>query len=130
MGRKAIIYVNRRSNVCEHVRVQHGRKYRCWLTTAGSVTLARRFHIGDTPMDLRAAEGAGAQGVGVTTGIFTREELKAASPGVRLGPPELCCGQLFTSQIIIKGVLLAAWVARDCGPCRRCICPLCNIVKR
>ena len=44
--------------------------------------LARRFHIGDTPMDLQAAEGAGAQGIGVTTGIFTREELRAVSPGV------------------------------------------------
>ena len=52
---------------------------------AGSVTLARRFHIGDTPMDLQAAEGAGAQGVGVTTGVFSREELKAVSPGARVG---------------------------------------------
>ncbi len=51
---------------------------------AGSVTVARRFHVGDTPMDLQAAEGAGAQGVGVTTGIFSREELKAVSPGARV----------------------------------------------
>ena len=47
------------------------------------MSLARRFHIGDTPMDLQAAEGAGAQGVGVTTGVYTREELKAVSPGAR-----------------------------------------------
>lgn len=32
-------------------------------------------------MDLQAAEGGGAQGVGVTTGIFTRAELAAAGPG-------------------------------------------------
>ena len=32
-------------------------------------------------MDLQAAEGGGAQGVGVTTGIFTREELSSAVPG-------------------------------------------------
>ena len=63
--------------------------------SAGSVTLARRFHIGDTPMDLQAAEGAGAQGVGVTTGVYTREELKVVSPGKRVGhasssPPDCC----------------------------------------
>jgi histidinol phosphatase-like enzyme len=53
----------------------------------GSVNLARRYHVGDTPMDLQAAEGAGAQGIGVTTGIFTREELKAVSPGVPAAVP-------------------------------------------
>lgn len=40
-----------------------------------------RYHVGDTPMDLQAADGAGARGVGVTTGIFSRDELAAASPG-------------------------------------------------
>ncbi len=59
--------------------------------------LARRYHIGDTPMDLQAAEGAGAEGIGVTTGVYTREELQAVSPGVsRSG---IClCGRLPVSQ--------------------------------
>jgi len=40
-----------------------------------------RIHVGDTPMDLQAADGAGARGVGVTTGIYSHDELTAASPG-------------------------------------------------
>lgn len=43
--------------------------------------IAVRFHVGDTPMDLQAADGAGARGVGVTTGIYSHDELAAASPG-------------------------------------------------
>lgn len=54
----------------------HHRKV---LRTAGSITA--RYHVGDTPMDLQAADGAGAQGIGVTTGIYSREELAASSPG-------------------------------------------------
>lgn len=34
-------------------------------------------------MDLQAAEGGGAQGVGVITGIFTRDQLAAVSPGAQ-----------------------------------------------
>lgn len=45
--------------------------------------IAARYHVGDTPMDLQAADQAGARGVGVTTGIFSREELAEASPGER-----------------------------------------------
>jgi HAD-hyrolase-like len=40
-----------------------------------------RFHVGDTPMDLQAAEMAGAVGVGVTTGIYSKEELEACGTG-------------------------------------------------
>ena len=40
--------------------------------------VAARFHIGDAPMDVAAAEAAGAQAVGVTTGIYTRQELQDA----------------------------------------------------
>ena len=49
------------------------------VRAAGSITA--RYHVGDTPMDLQAADGAGAQGIGVTTGIYSREELAASSPG-------------------------------------------------
>lgn len=43
--------------------------------------ISSRYHVGDTPMDLQAAGAGGAIGVGVTTGIFNRDELSAASPG-------------------------------------------------
>lgn len=33
------------------------------------------FHVGDTPMDIQAALGAGSTAVGVATGIFSREQL-------------------------------------------------------
>ena len=44
-------------------------------------------------MDLQAAEGGGAQGVGVITGIFTRDQLAAVSPGVSKFEDEIitCC---------------------------------------
>ncbi|GMH46004.1 hypothetical protein BSKO_13968 [Bryopsis sp. KO-2023] len=38
--------------------------------------VVRRFHIGDAPMDMMAAEGAGATPVGVTTGIFSKQQLE------------------------------------------------------
>ena len=45
--------------------------------------IGRRYHIGDTPMDLQAADGAGAQPVGVLTGVYSRAELSAVSPGAQ-----------------------------------------------
>ena len=48
--------------------------------------ISKRYHVGDTPMDLQAAEGGGAQGVGVTTGIFSRAQLVAAGPGAAACP--------------------------------------------
>ena len=38
-----------------------------------------RFHFGDTPMDIEAAERAGAVAVGLLTGIFSREQLVQSS---------------------------------------------------
>ena len=61
---------------CDVILYMHHRNPSC---TAGSITA--RYHVGDTPMDLQAADGAGAQGIGVTTGIYSREELAASSPG-------------------------------------------------
>jgi len=40
------------------------------------VAVGARFHVGDTPNDVIAAEYAGAVALGVTTGIFTREALE------------------------------------------------------
>lgn len=39
----------------------------------------RRWHFGDTPNDMKAAEFAGATAVGLLTGIFSREELADSS---------------------------------------------------
>lgn len=39
-----------------------------------------RFHIGDAPNDVSAAHLAGAQAIGVTTGIFTQNDLSSAVP--------------------------------------------------
>jgi len=36
------------------------------------------FHIGDAPQDMRAAREAGVTPIGVTTGIFSADELDAA----------------------------------------------------
>jgi phosphoglycolate phosphatase-like HAD superfamily hydrolase len=36
------------------------------------------YHVGDTPFDVKAAKQAGAVPVGVSTGIFTREQLHDA----------------------------------------------------
>ena len=44
--------------------------------------LRARFHVGDAPMDVSAAEAAGAQAIGVTTGIYTRQELAQAGQSV------------------------------------------------
>ena len=41
---------------------------------------AKRVHIGDAPMDVQAAADAGAVPLGVTTGIYTREQLEKAAP--------------------------------------------------
>jgi len=41
--------------------------------------------VGDTPLDIAAAHGAGAVAVGVASGHFGREELKAAEADYVLG---------------------------------------------
>ena len=43
------------------------------------VEVGDRFHVGDTPNDVIAAEYAGAVALGVTTGVFGKEELEAAA---------------------------------------------------
>jgi phosphoglycolate phosphatase-like HAD superfamily hydrolase len=44
--------------------------------------IGARFHVGDAPMDVLAAEAAGAVAVGVTTGIYSRETLAGAGERV------------------------------------------------
>ncbi|KXZ54465.1 hypothetical protein GPECTOR_4g530 [Gonium pectorale] len=43
-------------------------------------SVAARYHVGDTPMDIQAALDAGAVPIGVATGIFSRSELEAVAP--------------------------------------------------
>jgi phosphoglycolate phosphatase-like HAD superfamily hydrolase len=38
------------------------------------------YHVGDTPFDVLAARHAGAVPVGVTTGVFTADDLVKAVP--------------------------------------------------
>ncbi|KAF5841594.1 halo-acid dehalogenase-like hydrolase [Dunaliella salina] len=40
-----------------------------------------RVHVGDTPMDIKAALAAGAKALGVATGVFSKEQLEACAPG-------------------------------------------------
>jgi phosphoglycolate phosphatase-like HAD superfamily hydrolase len=40
----------------------------------------KKFHVGDTPMDVLAAKAAGVVPVGVTTGVFSAEDLLSACP--------------------------------------------------
>jgi len=52
---------------------------RCMLHYPNADLGDRRFHFGDTPNDIKAAEFAGATAIGLLTGVFTREELAESS---------------------------------------------------
>ncbi|KAG6549402.1 hypothetical protein Mapa_009121 [Marchantia paleacea] len=43
-----------------------------------------RVHVGDTPSDIRAAEYGGTLALGVCTGVFSRDDLLAASDGTAI----------------------------------------------
>ena len=42
--------------------------------------VVKKFHVGDTPQDVKAAQAAEAVPVGVTTGVYSAEDLQAACP--------------------------------------------------
>jgi len=64
-----------------------------------------RFHLGDTPNDIRAAEASGATPVGLLTGIFSEEDLRAASAN----PEELIVlTNLSDTTAVLKTLGLAA----------------------
>jgi phosphoglycolate phosphatase-like HAD superfamily hydrolase len=52
---------------------------RRWSERCGS-DAGPRFHIGDAPMDVKAAAAADSHPIGVITGIYTSEQLKEACP--------------------------------------------------
>ena len=49
-----------------------------------------KFHVGDTPMDVLAADDGDATAVGVLTGIYTQDELEKTGVGEQ-GLPPICC---------------------------------------
>ena len=49
-----------------------------------------KFHVGDTPMDVLAADGGNATAVGVLTGIYTQDELEKTGVGEQ-GLTPTCC---------------------------------------
>eukprot|EP00775_Hariotina_reticulata_P008628 gene8628-8809_t len=65
---------------CEFVRLA-GQRARQQF--AGGVRAC--FHVGDTPMDVQAALGAGNVAVGVCTGVFTRGQLESSGVGAAAG---------------------------------------------
>jgi hypothetical protein len=44
---------------------------------AGGVVISAKYHVGDTPNDIQAAIAVGAVPIGVATGIYTCEQLRA-----------------------------------------------------
>merc|ERR1712078_237821 len=46
---------------------------------AGLTNIVRHVHVGDSPFDIKAAELANAIPLGVTTGVFSEEELREVS---------------------------------------------------
>lgn len=59
-----------------------------WPCPAGG--FKAKFHVGDTPMDVLAADGGNATAVGVLTGIYTKDELEKTGVGEQ-GLPPICC---------------------------------------
>ena len=67
----------------------------------------RHIHIGDTPMDVKAAVMGEAEPVGVDTGIYSREELLEASKG-RLRHLSLQCTGMRSKVARLRGCSLFA----------------------
>jgi phosphoglycolate phosphatase-like HAD superfamily hydrolase len=53
------------------------------ISNAGGVRAS--FHVGDTPMDVQAALAANCVAVGVTTGVYTRQQLQECGEGAAAG---------------------------------------------
>ena len=102
---------------------QHkGHRCRSWwqLSIRAGSELDVKWHVGDTPMDVQAAHGGGAEALGVLTGVYSQEVLKEANPSectapdVQTGPglhdlhvvlqlmPTPCCLQNPSSSRISK----------------------------
>lgn len=51
----------------------------CFTITSEEVV--RQFHVGDAPMDMKAAEAAGVVPIGVTTGVYSEKDLMDCCKG-------------------------------------------------
>jgi hypothetical protein len=63
----------------EFVRVARRRAEEAFEGEGAAAAIARHWHVGDTPADVRAALAAGAGAVAVATGAFSAEELRRAA---------------------------------------------------
>ena len=77
---------------------------RCMVNFPNADLGDRRFHFGDTPNDVKAAEVAGATAIGLLTGIFSRRELAESS---RLESP-IIFDDLSRTDDVLKAMGLAA----------------------
>ena len=68
----------------ELVRIAAERCAEHCCDSGGGEVVGARFHVGDAPMDVKAAALAGAHPIGVTTGIYSEEQLRAACPSATL----------------------------------------------
>ncbi len=50
------------------------------------VEFKAKWHVGDTPMDIQAAQGGHAKALGVLTGVYSRQDLE----GCGAGKPNCC----------------------------------------
>jgi phosphoglycolate phosphatase-like HAD superfamily hydrolase len=66
------------SDAPERVDVARKALERAELVAAGSLDRDRSFAVGDTPVDIEAAHGAGIRIVGIATGEYAADEPRAA----------------------------------------------------
>ncbi len=49
--------------------------------TLAGVQFKAKWHVGDTPMDVQAAQGGHAKALGVLTGVYSRQDLEGCGAG-------------------------------------------------
>ena len=65
--------------------IGHLRSHRLCITflccTLAGVQFKAKWHVGDTPMDVQAAQGGHAKALGVLTGVYSRQDLEGCGAG-------------------------------------------------
>lgn len=65
--------------------IGHLRSHRLCITflccTLAGVQFKDKWHVGDTPMDVQAAQGGHAKALGVLTGVYSRQDLEGCGAG-------------------------------------------------
>lgn len=49
--------------------------------TPTGIEFKAKWHVGDTPMDIQAAEGGHAKALGVLTGVYSQQDLEECGAG-------------------------------------------------